>query len=116
VSRGRPRSPGQAQRDVDDHVLLAADEAAAAGLDEDLTGVEAVVAGGPFGVPQEARTDPGVAQRQRLAVDADRAIGPLPAPAPCPARDASTRVTPSSTATTELATERERFSCAWMPI
>ena len=31
-------------------------------------------------------------------------IGQLPAPAPCPASDASTRVTPSSTATTELAT------------
>ena len=43
-------------------------------------------------------------------------IGQLPAPAPWPASEASTRVTPSSTATTELATARERFWCAWMPI
>ena len=43
-------------------------------------------------------------------------IGQLPAPAPWPAREASTRSTPSSTATTELATDSERFSWAWMPI
>ena len=43
-------------------------------------------------------------------------IGQLPAPAPWPASEASTRVTPFSTATTELATDNERFSWAWMPI
>jgi hypothetical protein len=42
-------------------------------------------------------------------------IGQLPAPAPWPASEASTRVTPSSTATTELATASERFWWAWMP-
>ena len=42
--------------------------------------------------------------------------GQLPAPAPWPASEASTRVTPSSTAVSELATASERFSWAWMPI
>ena len=43
-------------------------------------------------------------------------IGQLPAPAPRPASEASTRVTPSSTAASELATASDRFSWAWMPI
>src|ERR1700682_4479241 len=35
-------------------------------------------------------------------------MGQLPAPAPCPQSDASTRKTPSSIATTELATDRAK--------
>jgi hypothetical protein len=43
-------------------------------------------------------------------------MGQFPSPAPAPAREASTRVTPSSTATTVLATARDRFWWARIPI
>jgi hypothetical protein len=43
--------------DVDDHVFLAADHAAAAELDQDGAGVEAVILGRGLGVAQEAGID-----------------------------------------------------------
>ena len=104
-----------------------------------------------LGVPEEARIDAGIAEREGLAVDAHRAVlqraddvvgrvhehaqvcrpcsmpmrsaaamntssGALPAPAPMPARDASTRSQPSCTATMELATPSDRLWCACMPV
>src|SRR3546814_13027671 len=59
--------------DVDDHVLLAADHLAAAQLDQERTGVETVIGRSLLSVAEEARIDPGIAERQRFAVDAHRA-------------------------------------------
>jgi hypothetical protein len=44
------RSGGEVERDVDEHVLLAADHAAAPGLFEQRAGVDAVTLGSGFGV------------------------------------------------------------------
>ena len=41
--------------------------------------------------------------------------GALPAPAPMPASEASTRIAPFCTAAIELATPSERLWWAWMP-
>jgi hypothetical protein len=51
-------------------------------------------------------------QSCRSATATNASMGQLPAPAPCPTREASTRVTHASTGTTLLATDRERFLCA----
>src|SRR3569832_207243 len=75
LSAGRVLAlPDEVEGDVDDHVLLATDHRPPPDLDEDRAGVQPVLLGGPLGVPEEARVDPGVAQRQRLAVDQDRAV------------------------------------------
>ena len=50
---------------------MAADDGAPACLLEQRASVDTVAGGGGFGVPQEARVDPGVAEGQRLAVDTD---------------------------------------------
>lgn len=60
----------QVESDVGDHVLLAADHPAAADLDEEGTGVDAVLLGGGFGVAQETRVDARVAEGQGFPVDA----------------------------------------------
>src|SRR3546814_14593179 len=59
--------------DVDDHVLLAADHLAAAQLDQDRTGVETVIGRSLLSVAEEARLNPGIAERERFAVAANRA-------------------------------------------
>ena len=116
---------GQVEGDVDDHVLLAADEPAPTALEQDVADVDAVASDGDLGVAQEAGVDAGVAEGERLPVDADGtvlqgadevvggvlegeqvaavlpalrsatamngSIGQLPAPAPWPASEASTR-------------------------
>src|SRR3546814_9482597 len=56
------------------HVLLAADHLAAAQLDQDRTGVETVIGRSLLSVAEEARIDPGIAERERFAVDAHRAV------------------------------------------
>ena len=65
---------GEIQRDVDDHVFLTTHHAPATQLGEDFKGRDAVLGRGAFGMTQEAGVDPGVAQRQRFAVDAHRTI------------------------------------------
>src|SRR3546814_11812764 len=60
--------------DVDDHVLLAADHLAAAQLDQDRTGVETVIGRSLLSVAEEARIEPGIAERESFAVDAHRAV------------------------------------------
>ena len=62
------------QRDVDDHVLLAADEPPASALHEQVAHVYFVAGRGVLGVAQEARVDAGIAERQGLAVDPHRAV------------------------------------------
>ena len=58
----------QIQRDVDDHILLAADHPPFAQLDENIHRAEAIARRRRFAVAQEAGVDPGVAQRQRFAL------------------------------------------------
>jgi hypothetical protein len=65
---------GEVESDVDDHVFLAADKAAAADLDEDVAGVQAERLGGAFGVAEEAGADAGVTEGESLAVDLDRPV------------------------------------------
>jgi hypothetical protein len=60
--------------DVDELVLLAADEPAPAGLRQQGADVDAVAARGRFRVPQEAGVDARVAERQGLAVDPHRPV------------------------------------------
>src|SRR5262249_24881648 len=62
------------QGDVDQHVLLAAYQLPAAGLAEQLEDVDVVVGGDILGVPEEARVDARVAERQGLAIDLDGAV------------------------------------------
>lgn len=72
--------------DVDDHVFLPADHLATAQFHEDGAGVEAVGFGGLFRMTQEGGINPGIAQREGLAVDPNRA-GPArgePDPRPRP--------------------------------
>src|SRR3546814_19112919 len=57
-----------------DHGLLAADHLAAAQLGQDRTGVETVSGRSLHSVAEEARIDPGIAERERFAVDAHRAV------------------------------------------
>src|ERR1700739_4882058 len=52
----------------------------------------------------------------RVAAAMKTSSGALPAPAPMPANEASTRWQPCSTATTEFATPSDKLWCAWMPI
>ena len=68
------------------------------------------------GVLQREQVAAVLASPCRSATAMNASSGQLPAPAPCPASEASTRLTPSSTATTELATASDRFWWAWMPI
>src|SRR3546814_17307085 len=56
------------------HVLLAADHLAAAQLDQDRTGVETVIGRSLLSVAEEARIDPAIAERERFAVEAHRAV------------------------------------------
>jgi hypothetical protein len=53
----------QIERDVADHVFLAADQPASADLDEDAAHVEAVLLRGAFGVAQKAGVTPAYASR-----------------------------------------------------
>jgi hypothetical protein len=53
----------QIERDVADHVFLAADQPASADLDEDAAHVEAVLLRGALGVAQKARMTPAYASR-----------------------------------------------------
>src|SRR3972149_1014718 len=69
VRPGLLLAPAQLHRDLDQRVLLAADELAPAALEQDLSRVDAEAFGGALGVQQEARVDAGIAQRQRRAVD-----------------------------------------------
>src|SRR5580700_3654175 len=57
-SAGRLR--GEADGDVDDHVLLAADVAGLADLLQDLVGRDAIALGRALGVQQKAAVDAGV--------------------------------------------------------
>lgn len=74
VLRPRRPAPDQVEGDVRDHVLLAADQLAAADLDQDGAGVQAVPGGGGFGVAEEAGVDAGVAEGEGFAVDPDLAV------------------------------------------
>ncbi len=67
-------SSHEIERDVDDHVFLAADHATPAELDQDGASVEAVRRRGLLGVPQEGGIDAGITERQRFAIDAHRAV------------------------------------------
>src|SRR5690349_24334699 len=58
AGRGQVALLGEPDRDVDDHVFLAADVAEFAGPLEDLVGGHAVALGGPLGVQQKAAVDP----------------------------------------------------------
>ena len=62
------------ERDVDDHVLLAAHHAALPELRQDVARIDAVDLGRVLGVAQEARIDAGVAERQALAIDPHRPV------------------------------------------
>ena len=57
------------QGDVDDHVLLAADDLAPPELEEDLAGVDAEPLRGPLGVEQERAVDAGIAEGQCRPID-----------------------------------------------
>src|SRR5208282_2358672 len=54
------------ERDVDDHVLLPANHAAAAEFGENVARVHAIELRGVLGVAQEARIDAGEAEREAL--------------------------------------------------
>src|ERR1700678_4112350 len=60
---------GEADRDLDELVFLAADELAAARLDEDRGAGHAVLPGLDVGMLEEARVDAGVAHREREPVE-----------------------------------------------
>jgi hypothetical protein len=64
----------EVERDVDQLILLAADEATPAGLHQQGAHVDAVLVRGRFRVPQEAGVDARVAERQGLAVDPHRPV------------------------------------------
>jgi hypothetical protein len=51
------------ERDIDDHILLPADHLAAACLGEDGAGIDAVIGCCLFGMAQEGRVHPGIAER-----------------------------------------------------
>ncbi|OKH64298.1 hypothetical protein EB73_24590 [Mycobacterium sp. SWH-M3] len=67
-------SPPHVQREIGEQVFLAAHHRAAAGLDQQVPGVDTDVDGNPFGVQQEARIHPGIAQREGLAIHPHRAL------------------------------------------
>jgi hypothetical protein len=74
-----PRVPfqrAQLEGDIDNHVLLATNHATPSGLFEKRARVYTVTSGGGFGVTQEARVHPGVAERQGFAVDPHRTAEP----------------------------------------
>ena len=60
------------ERDILDHVLLAADRLAPAQLDQDVARRHAVALAGALGEEQERRVHAGVAEDERVAVDAHR--------------------------------------------
>src|SRR3546814_3905799 len=60
--------------DVDDHVFLSADHLAAAELDKDRTGIEAIILRRPFRMAKEGGMDTSITERQRLTVDAYRPV------------------------------------------
>src|SRR5450830_900113 len=64
--------PGQGHGGVFNHVFLATDHATSAHLHQDVTRRDAILFLGAFGKQQERAIDPGVTQRERIAVDADR--------------------------------------------
>jgi len=64
----------QIKDDIDDHVLLAADESSPADLSQDVARVDAVLGGCLLGMTQEARVDPGVPESQRGAVNPHRPV------------------------------------------
>jgi hypothetical protein len=75
----RPRLPGspsagQVEGDVDEHVLLSADQAAASGFDQERTRIDIKPFGDRLGMTQKARVHAGVAQRQGFSVDAHRTL------------------------------------------
>ena len=51
---------------------MAPDQPAASGFDQKRAGIDTEASGGRLGMAQEARVHAGVAQSERLAVDADR--------------------------------------------
>lgn len=70
ASRSLSRSTGEVERNIDDHILLAADESAPAGFEKDGPGVDAVPQCCGFGVAQETGVDAGIAESERFPVDA----------------------------------------------
>src|SRR3546814_6458991 len=60
--------------DVDDHVFLSADHLAAAELDKDRTGIEAILLRRLFRMAKEGGIDTSITERQRLTVDAYRPV------------------------------------------
>ena len=68
-------APGRnVEGNVDELVLLAADQAAAAGLHQQRADLDVVPVGGGFRVPQEAGVDARVAERQGLPVHLHRPL------------------------------------------
>jgi hypothetical protein len=55
---------GQLERDVEDHVLLAADDLAPSQLEQDVADVDTEALRRPLGVQQERAVDAGVAEQQ----------------------------------------------------
>src|SRR6266849_1537800 len=81
--RGQVALLGELHRDVDDHVLLAADVAELAGPLQDLVRGDAVALGGPLGVQQETATPrPSPARSRTCPSSASGAgtAGPPPRP------------------------------------
>src|SRR5262249_60057753 len=58
-TRWTPPRRAASKDDIDDHVLLAADESSPADLSQDVARVDAVLGGCLLGMTQEARVDPG---------------------------------------------------------
>src|SRR5690606_28013663 len=64
----------EGEGDVDDHVFLAADQAALAALGEDVAYVEVVAGCGGLGVTQERGVHPGIPEGQGLPVHPHRTV------------------------------------------
>src|SRR5574337_1755028 len=65
---------GQGQRDVDDHVLLPADQLTPAALHEDVADVYSVPFRRGLRMPEEGRIHTRVSEREGLAVDPHGAV------------------------------------------
>ena len=65
---------GAVEGNVDDRILLAADESAPAGFEKDGPGVDAVLQCCGFSVAQKTRVNAGEDEGESLSVDADRSV------------------------------------------
>ena len=61
-------TPCEIQGDVDDHVFLATDQPTSPHLEDERSGIDAVVSCGVFGMAEERRVHAGVPERQCLPI------------------------------------------------